>query len=479
MKNYQQQKAGNLVIRRGGTPSGLLRPSSRPSSKQSMKMSRNSSRLGSARSLNAKAVRATAAPGREEIARHEITSRGGSIIYSPDLTTSTTIFRQFIKSFLPFTHEKNSEVDEELIDRRKAAFAACDLKRNGRVSMSEIEVFIFVKLEEDHGTELGEEIFNSFAPSYILAYNATKGFKEHVSRDDGDFITFQHFRILTIYLCVYAGMLDAFSRVVGGIDPVSISNGSKNISESQWIELCEKLTRTGFIIFQQKNQGHNEGKNRIAEMFTDQNGYVNFHNFCEGIERAEIDAKTLLGQKLNTHKEDTPTRESSPVSNYDAKKPFGNLAEGLKSNKENGMRTNGKSTTTRRISFTGEISTSKKLQKRRLGLQREENIADNEDENQDSRMPSELRMQVQLSSSTKEFENRRSSIILIDKMVSSFKAPASLKPNRNPKDIEFLSEEARLALYDFSDHLQILNKDALDEEGKWITPLGSVYFNAK
>ena len=166
MKNNQQQKGGNLVIRRGKTPSGILRQSSRPSTKQSMKkMSRNSSRIASSRSFNdAKTVRATAAPGREEIARHKIISKGGSIIYSPDLTTSTQMFRKFIKSFLPFTHEKNSEVDEDLIDKRRAAFAACDLKRSGRVSMSEIEVFLLVKLKEDHGTELGEEIFKSFTP---------------------------------------------------------------------------------------------------------------------------------------------------------------------------------------------------------------------------------------------------------------------------------------------------------------------------
>jgi hypothetical protein len=49
-------------------------------------------------------------------------------------------------------------------------------------------------------------------------------------------------------------------------------------------------------------------------------------------------------------------------------------------------------------------------------------------------------------------------------MVSSFRIPSH--ETGFVKEIRALSENARLSLRDFSDHLQILNKSALDEEGE-------------
>jgi hypothetical protein len=70
----------------------------------------------------------------------------------------------------------------------------------------------------------GRFLWDSYRPSYIRAFNDAKDFKKDTGKvlegtkksTNDDFVSFGEFRLFVVYLCVYAGMFDAFSKVDGG-----------------------------------------------------------------------------------------------------------------------------------------------------------------------------------------------------------------------------------------------------------------------
>ena len=63
--------------------------------------------------------------------------------------------------------------------------------------------------------------------------------------------------------------------------------------------------------------------------------------------------------------------------------------------------------------------------------------------------------------------NKRRSTIILDSFISSFRREHSITSSltKKLKSAEHISRGARQALRDFCNHLKVLNKTALDEEG--------------
>jgi hypothetical protein len=400
-----------------------------------------------------------------------------SNIYSPDLTASAKNFKDFIKSFQPLAGKK-SEVHERYVGIRKSAFKACDIKRSGRLSMPEIETFVRLKLKQDHGAKLGDKIFNAFLPSYEIAYNATKDFKRHISQEDGDYICFQHFRILNVYLCVYAGMLEAFSRIIG------YGDRSQGVSQDQWTEGREKLRGTGFIALEQRY----EDDAGFDGMKSNGKGYFKFGDFCEWIKGAEISANTELGGQFGISKKKATAGEvlhddasvTSDISSV-AKVALKALMTETKrhSEKLRSLRMHSRHSFVASGANNGILqkSTEMSLKKMASEIRSEQNYSQRKVENQSEDKREDVDPTTR-NRGTKHIIST-SSALVVDDMVSTFRVPST--QTRFLKDIRALSEAARLSLQDFSDHLQILNKNALDEEGKldsnWRCCYTAIYYS--
>uniref|UniRef100_A0A7S3Q0N4 EF-hand domain-containing protein n=1 Tax=Chaetoceros debilis TaxID=122233 RepID=A0A7S3Q0N4_9STRA len=211
-------------------------------------------------------------------------------MYKPSINTSEEL-QAFVKSFQPY-----GEKMAECVSLRRAGFVSCDNNGSGKCSLAEVDSFINDVLKKDYGPIQGTKIFRAFRPSYIVAYKGARGFKGNASGNLEDYISFSEFRIFNAYLCVYAGMLDSFSRIDGksaGVD----ANDDRRVDKSEWIKQYPTFTASGFMALQ--NISNDEfAQSEFESMDADGQGVVLFSEFCKWITAAEISQSTALGRLL-------------------------------------------------------------------------------------------------------------------------------------------------------------------------------------
>jgi Ca2+-binding EF-hand superfamily protein len=206
--------------------------------------------------------------------------------YKP--SSSSKNLKEFIKSIQPYT-EKTAEGKK----LRKFGFGKCDMNGSGECSLAEVDGFVLTNLKSDYGPKLGEKLFKTFRSSYIVAYNGAKDLKANAKGNDDDYINFAEFRVLSVYLCVYAGMLDAFATVDGGGAGVS-ADDDRRIGTKEWMKGYAHIKTTGFVGLAKL---HNDDDARAAfqSMDADNSGRVIFSDFCNYLSAAEVDAGSKLG----------------------------------------------------------------------------------------------------------------------------------------------------------------------------------------
>ncbi len=217
----------------------------------------------------------------------------------------TDALKDFIKTIQPYA-EKNAAA----LKLRKTGYRKCDSNGTGECSLAEVDGFVLTTLKKAYGQQLGKKIFKQFRPSYIVAYNGAKNLKANARGNDEDYINFQEFRVLNVYLAVYAGMLDAFSTMDGGGKGVS-EDDDRRLGKAEWLNGYQKLTDTGFVGLDGLTNEEDALK-MFDEMDPDKSGKALFQDFCDVITEAEIEANTTLGvllsgSSLKSRKvEDTP-----------------------------------------------------------------------------------------------------------------------------------------------------------------------------
>jgi Ca2+-binding EF-hand superfamily protein len=197
--------------------------------------------------------------------------------------------KMFIKSFQPFAEKADTSKN-----LRKVAFRSCDMNGSGKASLAEIDGFVLDTLKKDYGPEEGDRVYDTFRPSFIRAFSNAN---DLIDGDD-DYISFAEFRILNAYLCVYAGMLDAFSKVDGGGAGIS-KDDDRRVSKEEWMNGYSSLSQTGFIGL---NSLTNESaaEQAFSDMDEDGKGMVLFAEFCSYVQKAEEKKGTSLGKLLTT-----------------------------------------------------------------------------------------------------------------------------------------------------------------------------------
>ena len=211
-------------------------------------------------------------------------------VYKPGKTCSNEL-KDFIKIIQPYA-EKNSDS----LKLRKTGYRKCDSNGTGECSLAEVDGFVLTALKKSYGQKLGRKIFKQFRPSYIVAYNGAKNLKANATGNDDDYINFQEFRILNVYLAVYAGMLDAFSTIDGGGEGVS-EEDDRRLGQKEWLSGFMNLTNTGFVGLDNLS-GEDDALTMFEQMDPDQSGRAVFQDFCDYLSEAEIEANTDLGMLL-------------------------------------------------------------------------------------------------------------------------------------------------------------------------------------
>ncbi len=237
----------------------------------------------------------------------------------PQKDSSSLNLKKFCRPFHPLA-EKTPEGNK----LRREKFHSCDGNGTGYCSLSDVETFVLSMLNKEYGEGDAYEIFKYFRASYIRAFNAAKGVAQKDSSrpssrsssrpssrpssrnggrfkgrvDENDYVTFNEFRILNAYLCIYAAMLDAFSKVDGnGHGHVDVED-DRRIDKEEWLRSYSKLGHYGFNGLADV-QSDALATIAFDTMDSDDKGLVLFREFCEYVKDTELKSRTDLGKFLS------------------------------------------------------------------------------------------------------------------------------------------------------------------------------------
>ena len=222
----------------------------------------------------------------------------------------------FVSVFRPYT--ERSTVGSNL---RRVGFKSCDGNGSGNCSLSDIDCFILARLiafNKDGGKKGGkankwraQELHRLYRPSFIQAFNAAKALDDKKDgNDENESISFTEFRVLNAYICIYAGMMDAFIAVDCGVtngDKVDNNNSHTKISDrrietTEWIDNggYQRVGKRGFVGLDSICGKDIEAARKIFKMMDkDGGGMVLLSEWCNYLKEEEVKAGTSLGKLLD------------------------------------------------------------------------------------------------------------------------------------------------------------------------------------
>ena len=172
-----------------------------------------------------------------------------------------------------------------------APLASCLLRSTGRVTLAATNGGVMRALCKMWGRE-GDALFHRYYRSYIRAFSDAKDAARKVRADDDDVVTRGEFRLLIVYLGIYAAWYEVFLYVDWNLD--------HRLSRAEFIAALPVINECGrtwanSIAF----------ANATAESFDeiDQNGggYIDLMEFCEWAERYEKLGQTEQGRDLGVN----------------------------------------------------------------------------------------------------------------------------------------------------------------------------------
>jgi len=199
---------------------------------------------------------------------------------------------------------------------RAQAWGCADPNGNGYCSLAEIDGWIqksmklndvFTKYCTAASLEVNDEadrLWKLYRPSYIRAFNDAKDAKpqkESKGVDSDDYVTRGEFRLMCAYLCIYAAMFDAFNMIDGGSEGTTATD-DRRMSLEEWEAGWPKMKgQYGFAAFKDTADDAKE-EATPAEVFkamdADGKGKVLLIEWCKFLEKAEVEAGTLIGRML-------------------------------------------------------------------------------------------------------------------------------------------------------------------------------------
>ncbi|CAK0796572.1 unnamed protein product [Prorocentrum cordatum] len=202
-------------------------------------------------------------------------------------------------------------------EARAHAFTACDPNGNGYVSLAEVDGWIqkvlityFAQGECDGDPkEEGVRIWKCFRASYIRAHTDAKDVADGKTSHSDDYVTAKEFRVLCVYLILYAAMYDAFCLIDGGGGTVEDkTDDDRRMTAEEWAAGYKKVGDHGFIglkkaaamdaagaaeVFKKMNSGRDADGKEYGN-----DNVVMLAEFCAYVEAEEIAAGTEWGKVL-------------------------------------------------------------------------------------------------------------------------------------------------------------------------------------
>jgi len=212
---------------------------------------------------------------------------------------SFALLQTFCEVFAPL-----AVASEEAASLRAELWQTLDMNGNGWCSLAEVDGWIQKTLINALKAEdAGNAAWRAFRPSYIRAFNDAKDLDGRVDGMFGDYVTRREFRMLNAYLCLYATMYDAFSRIDGNAEG---EWDDRRIGSDEWERGFSALEHYPFkavaAILDDADQATIEGV--FQAMDFDKKGMVLLNEFCRFIEEQETEAGTAIGTLLTVGEED-------------------------------------------------------------------------------------------------------------------------------------------------------------------------------
>ena len=205
-----------------------------------------------------------------------------------------------------------AEESESAEATRKEEFKAADPNGNGLCSLAELETWVLKVLvtkfpKKGKGKDMvepGKDIWDAFRPSYVRSFSDAKDYKADSgtkikgtkSATDDDFVSIEEFRFFCAYLCIYAAMSDAFSRVDGG-GAGRDKNDDRRIDLKEFEAGFKGLDDYGFVALSGITS-KKEAKALFSAIDDNGGGIVLMDEWCKYIKAAEIKAGSALGTIL-------------------------------------------------------------------------------------------------------------------------------------------------------------------------------------
>ena len=158
----------------------------------------------------------------------------------------------------------------------------------------------------------GRFLWDLYRPSYIRAFNDAKDYKQDTGKviegtkksTADDFVSKGEFRVFCSYVCIYAAMFDAFSKIDGG-GAGRDKNDDRRMDLAEWLAGWRGIQEYGFVAFSSIN--NDDDANEVFSKMDDNGGnVVLMDEFCNYIKEEEIKADTPLGRLLNAEEENGP-----------------------------------------------------------------------------------------------------------------------------------------------------------------------------
>jgi len=187
---------------------------------------------------------------------------------------------------------------------RDRLYKAWDYNANGYVSLAEAGSGIKATLiSSTKNHRAGECLYRRFYPSYIRAFNdakdASNGKKKTrraAKPTDEDFVTRDEFRLLLVYLGVYATWFEVFAMIDGGSAGVT-ADDDKRLSRKEWNAALKQIQQAGaswapYVALRRATAAS------FDAIDTNGGGLITLTEFCEWCEAAEKEEGTPVGRDL-------------------------------------------------------------------------------------------------------------------------------------------------------------------------------------
>ena len=178
------------------------------------------------------------------------------------------------------------------IDKRALLWEDFDANGNGYISLAECNGGVLRVLCKMWGRE-GDGLFRRYYRSYIRAWADAKDAVAAIEPRDDDYVTRAEFRLLLVYLSLYATWFEVFRYIID-------EDKDHRLSRDEWVAKLPQMVEAGQTWADSIALASATAAS-FDEMDQNDGGMIDLQEFCEWVEAAEKRAGTAQGLELGVN----------------------------------------------------------------------------------------------------------------------------------------------------------------------------------